>query len=90
MHELYVVHFYKLILIVFKKIQASKMQKDEGKKENTRSGKFIDLKGGVEGHGQNRSKWSEILSGTFFQHFITDSPSGWRSVKVGLFWPPLL
>ena len=77
MHELYVVHFYKLILIVFKEIQASKMQKDGGKKENTRSGKFIDVKGGGgEGHGQNCSKWSEILSGTFFQHFITDSPSG--------------
>ena len=51
--------------------------KDGGKKENTRSGKFNYVKrGGVEGHGQNRSKWPKIFAGTLFQHFITDSPSG--------------
>ena len=65
-------------------------KKMEDKRKTPDQASSLMLKGGVEGHGQNRSKWPKILAGTLFQHFITDSPSGWGSIKVGWFWPPLL
>ena len=66
-------------------------KKMEEKRKTPDQASSLMLKGGVvEGHGQNRSKWPKILAGTLFQHFITDSPSGWGSIKVGWFWPPLV